>query len=927
LGGKDVAQGYKYDSIGRVVSVSHPHSAALVGDGTTTYRYDALDRVVEIQRPGSNSASAAEFIHYSSRVSLTSDSSEWISDGTSELSQFVDAEGNWNAVAYDQLGNPVRTIDGTGGVNNYVYDAFGLLRRIENADGGVTVMTHDSYGRRRAMRDSNTGTSLYTYTTHDELDLLTDAKDQVSNYDYDSLGRLVTLTNPDGVTTWEYDGTGPNEIGRLMRMTSPGTAKNPAGQQVRYGYEPPLPGLNRGYLTSITHVLDGRELVTRYDYDSLARLHRVHYPTAGGTPVSVQYSYDGPHVNGVYSVSGDAAAGSATTLEPLWRITAADQAHRIKTETFGTGATTTYDYEFGTGRVSSILTRRGDTTIQSLAYGYYENGLVRTRSTPAQQDEYVYDRLNRLAAVRRGGPGQSLTTEEFSYNRVGSMREQSSLGTYTYPEASRPQLVQAAGEQRFDYDASGNLTSRRRGGVDETITYTAFDMPKSVAIGDSGGTPQLEFDYDAAQSRVVKRTATQTTYYAGELYRRVVPTSGDEQQRFAVYAGGRQVAELGRVGAINATDMYAIHADALGSVTSVTTATSNFAQEFSAFGKISASIANQTGITSGFTGHEHDEELGLINMRGRIYDPVVARFTTADPVMQYPFSTQGTHRYSYVQNAPTTYTDPTGWWIDSSGAASYAWGACASNCTAGAAAGSGFAWSSLLSGGAMTLMNIGGHELLKMGVPQPGTIATATARHSPTTTSGARSQYDATAQNRPGELGARPFPHESPAAGRPVAGEAPDWGPADWRDVVARLPWSTSERLAAYTFLDRWNPASIARDREYYTLIVERGGRYAALPVQIGTAHSSEGFNEYIDSFNSARITGVRLVASVHTHGAESPGYLDGQFSPGDVATANYYELRSYLGTPAGRFLVLRPGQTVGTDLGALPGTNRYSVR
>jgi hypothetical protein len=30
----------------------------------------------------------------------------------------------------------------------------------------------------------------------------------------------------------------------------------------------------------------------------------------------------------------------------------------------------------------------------------------------------------------------------------------------------------------------------------------------------------------------------------------------------------------------------------------------------------------------------------------------------------------------------------------------------------------------------MTLMNIGGHELLKMGMPEPGTIATATARHS-----------------------------------------------------------------------------------------------------------------------------------------------------------------------------------------------------
>jgi RHS repeat-associated protein len=39
---------------------------------------------------------------------------------------------------------------------------------------------------------------------------------------------------------------------------------------------------------------------------------------------------------------------------------------------------------------------------------------------------------------------------------------------------------------------------------------------------------------------------------------------------------------------------------------------------------------------SGYTGHEHDGEAGLINMRGRIYDPTFARFLTADPVIQAP---------------------------------------------------------------------------------------------------------------------------------------------------------------------------------------------------------------------------------------------------------------------------------------------------
>ncbi|CCD91446.1 hypothetical protein BRAO375_1530021 [Bradyrhizobium sp. ORS 375] len=47
-------------------------------------------------------------------------------------------------------------------------------------------------------------------------------------------------------------------------------------------------------------------------------------------------------------------------------------------------------------------------------------------------------------------------------------------------------------------------------------------------------------------------------------------------------------------------------------------------------------------------------------MNGRVYDPLLARFTSADPVTESPFSTQGWNRYSYVGNDPLTFTDPSG---------------------------------------------------------------------------------------------------------------------------------------------------------------------------------------------------------------------------------------------------------------------------
>jgi RHS repeat-associated protein len=66
----------------------------------------------------------------------------------------------------------------------------------------------------------------------------------------------------------------------------------------------------------------------------------------------------------------------------------------------------------------------------------------------------------------------------------------------------------------------------------------------------------------------------------------------------------------------------------------------------------------------GYTGHEHLDNVGLIHMNGRVYDPALGRFTSPDPFVQFPESTQGLNRYSYVNNNPLSYTDPSGFFLD-----------------------------------------------------------------------------------------------------------------------------------------------------------------------------------------------------------------------------------------------------------------------
>jgi RHS repeat-associated protein len=65
-------------------------------------------------------------------------------------------------------------------------------------------------------------------------------------------------------------------------------------------------------------------------------------------------------------------------------------------------------------------------------------------------------------------------------------------------------------------------------------------------------------------------------------------------------------------------------------------------------------------VRTTYTGQEFDEELGLTDMQGRIFDQAVGRFMQPDPVAQAPYNTQGLNRYSYALNSPLNLVDPSG---------------------------------------------------------------------------------------------------------------------------------------------------------------------------------------------------------------------------------------------------------------------------
>ena len=68
-----------------------------------------------------------------------------------------------------------------------------------------------------------------------------------------------------------------------------------------------------------------------------------------------------------------------------------------------------------------------------------------------------------------------------------------------------------------------------------------------------------------------------------------------------------------------------------------------------------------TTFDRGFCMHEHYRDFGLINMNGRMYDPVVGRMLSPDIVIQNPEYSQSYNRYSYCFNNPLKYIDPSGY--------------------------------------------------------------------------------------------------------------------------------------------------------------------------------------------------------------------------------------------------------------------------
>ncbi|MEI8080742.1 MAG: right-handed parallel beta-helix repeat-containing protein [Actinomycetes bacterium] len=600
---------------------------------TTTFTFDRLNRLTQIAN-ALNKATSYGYDVDGNRTSVTDANgrtTNFTYDGLNRLTRVTDPLLNSTSYVYDAVGNKLRVIDANGNITSYDYDKLNRLVKVTDALNGAVQYEYDQTGNKTRMTDANNHVTTYTY---DALNRLTHTADPLSNqvqYGYDAVGNRTTLTNARSQeTTYSYD-----KLNRLTGVTYPGST-------IAYGYDKVG---NRVAMTDTTGI-------TTYAYDALNRVTSVTNP---GSQV-VGYGYD--------------AAGNRTrvtypdgkTVEYLY-----DVANRMTRATDWSGKQTNYTYDNvgnltlqanpnnttisltydASNRLTGVInssTVAG--TIASFSYTLDKVGnrtkVVDTEGTTS----YEYDKLYRLSFVSYPDAKSTI----YSYDPMGNRRAMTTtvgVTNYAYDAADR---LLTAGATAFTWDADGNMLSKGS----QAFTYDAINRLTQVV----SGTLTLGYAYDGdgrRASKTVNGTATGYTYdtIAGLAYVLAEQTGSTT----TLYTYGTDL--------ISQTDPAGVqsyyHYDGLGSTRSLTNGSGQITARYTydAFGALRLSSGTDSTAFK-FTGEQTDDEIGLIYLRARYYDPATGRFLSRDPFPGFATYTQSLNPYIYVGNNPASLVDPTG---------------------------------------------------------------------------------------------------------------------------------------------------------------------------------------------------------------------------------------------------------------------------
>jgi len=649
-----------YNAKGQVENYTSPYQNGQTPI-STNYTYDYLNRPSSIITDLGNTTYG---YNYDFNNKTFSTSVTTTPNGTSN--------GITKSQTVDRYGMTISSTDDAGTMS-FEYDILGNRQFVFSLGASDPIMesVFDDFGRQTHLIDVNAGTTEYDYDTYGKLFIQSSANGEETTLVYDQLDRIetetVNLPNDDSfIKTYTYydqvditNGNGNGAYRKLWQVTSSDGIKE-------YVYD------NLGRLLTEKKTIDKEDFFTHYTYNNEGEIESKTYPS--GLVIFYEYN-DYGYLDRVTNKDKSTIYFDGKSQNELGQFTEYD---------LGNGLTTTKTYtKYGMPKVfdtEDIINI--DMTFDPI------NGNLDRRSTHnyidvIKHEQFGYDDLERLTQYYKvmdsWGQLYAHKTQDYNYEPNGNIRYKSDVasGSYEYDDTK----VNAVTNIPNIKEAVPSAT--------QDITYTHFHQPQTIT---EGGKHRLEFIYGPNEQR------SKTEYYENDKLIKEIFFVGDYEKIEAngkvyqvhyigggdglcamviktsdkVYSDNGGNNEKSAVFSPTTIETFYTHTDHLGSILVLTDNKGQKAHEqsFGPWGRYRSPTNYDyddgyvaelpTWLHRGYTGHQHLPNFGLINMNGRMYDPLVGRMLSVDNYVHDQYGSQGYNRYSYALNNPLKFTDPDG---------------------------------------------------------------------------------------------------------------------------------------------------------------------------------------------------------------------------------------------------------------------------
>lgn len=611
-----------YDAKGNIKTTTAPF---YTGDAPiiTTNTYDVFDRLIM----SSNSIGSTN-VSYSN------------SNGKQTVTTTTPS-GQVKSKIIDASRKVVSAIDGSGTLT-YTYDSHGNQTKVMYNGNEILVHIYDWFGKQTSTTDKNSGTYLYTYNAFGWLKYQKDNKGQEWNMSYDDLGRITLKSGPEGTISYQYFTTG-NGINQLKKTTGYN------GINDEYTYD------SYGRKQTYTNTINGVGYNYSYTYDACNNLKTYTYPS-------------GFTLNKNYDANGNILTIKNTdNTKTIFTANGKNAYNNFTNYTLGNGKSTIISYD-----IYGKPTNYSASGVQNLTYTYNNtNGNItsRTDAVKNKSESFQYDGLDRLTSMQVSG----LSVKQIDYSDNGNITQKTDAGHYSYDNdkinaVNKISAIITSSTQSEPCDISEGA---------QYIEYTPFNQPSAIYEDVN----ELHYTYGPDNQRSVALFKTNNVSTGDRLYldnyeinRSITGNNPPvvQNQIHYIAADDQLVCMMVKEGGTE--KYYYIYNDNLGSILSITNESGTVVaeQNFDAWGRyrnpntweyISGATAlanNPVWLYRGYTGHEMLAQFDLINMNGRVYDPIIGRMLSPDNYVEDPYTVQGYNRYSYVINNPLKYDDPSG---------------------------------------------------------------------------------------------------------------------------------------------------------------------------------------------------------------------------------------------------------------------------